>query len=128
MLVYETINALAEPGIDVKRRYVTGVSRGGYGTWQFICNRPDMFAAAMPVSGAGDPELASKVVNMPIWAFHGAKDRNVPVSGSRDMITAIKKAGGHPEYTEYPDEEHNIWDKVSETPGLWNWLFAQKRK
>jgi hypothetical protein len=127
-LVYETISALAEPGIDVKRRYVTGVSRGAYGTWQFICTRPDMFAAAMPVSGAGDPKLASKIVNMPIWAFHGAKDRNVPVSGSRDMIEAIKKAGGHPEYTEYPDEAHNIWDKVSDTPGLWNWLFAQKCK
>jgi len=93
-LVYETINALADPGIDVKRRYVTGVSRGAYGTWQFICTRPDMFAAAMPVSGAGDPKLASKIVNMPIWAFHGAKDRNVPVSGSRDMIEAIKKQAG----------------------------------
>lgn len=127
-LVYETISALAEPGIDVKRRYVTGVSRGAYGTWQFICTRPDMFAAAMPVSGGGDPKLASKIVNIPIWAFHGAKDRNVPVSGSRDMIAAIKKAGGHPEYTEYPEEAHNIWDKVSETPGLWNWLFAQKRE
>ena len=127
-LVYETISALAEPGIDVKRRYVTGVSRGAYGTWQFLCTRPDLFAAAMPVSGAGDPKLASKIVNMPIWAFHGAKDRNVPVSGSRDMIEAIKKAGGHPEYTEYPDEAHSIWEKVSDTPGLWNWLFAQKRK
>jgi hypothetical protein len=127
-LVYQAISALTEPGIDVKRRYVTGISRGGYGTWQFICTRPDMFAAAMPVSGAGDPILAPKVVNIPVWAFHGAKDRNVPVSGSRDMIAAIKKAGGHPEYTEYPDEGHNIWDKVSDTPGLWNWLFAQKRK
>jgi len=127
-LVYETITALADPGIDVKRRYVTGISRGAYGTWQFICTRPDMFAAAMPVSGAGDPKLASKIVNMPIWAFHGAKDKNVPVGGSRDMIAVIKKAGGHPEYTEYPNNGHNIWDKVSDTPGLWNWLFAQKQK
>jgi len=126
-LVYETISALADPGIDVKRCYVTGISRGAYGTWQFICTRPDMFAAAMPVSGAGDPKLASKIINMPIWAFHGAKDKNVPVSGSRNMIAAIKKAGGHPKYTEYPDEGHSIWDKVNETPGLWNWLFAQKR-
>jgi hypothetical protein len=127
-LIYETISALPEPGIDVKRRYVTGVSFGAYGTWHFICSHPDMFAAAIPVSGAGDPKLASKIVNMPIWAFHGAKDRNVPVSGSRDMIAAIKKAGGHPKYTEYPDDGHGIWGQVSETPGLWNWLFAQKQK
>jgi hypothetical protein len=126
-LVYETINALAEPGIDVKRRYVTGISRGGYGTWQFICSRPDMFAAAIPVSGGGDPKLAPKTIDVAVWAFHGAKDTNVPVSGSRDMIAAIKKAGGHPEYTEYPDDAHNIWDQVSKTPGLWDWLFEQKQ-
>lgn len=127
-LVYETISGLHEPGIDIKRRYVTGVSRGGYGTWQFICARPDLFAAAIPICGAGDPKLASNVVNIPIWAFHGAKDKNVPISGSRDMILAIKKAGGQPRYTEYPDRAHNIWDKVIATPGLWEWLFAQKRK
>ncbi|MEO6719616.1 MAG: hypothetical protein ABIN67_04580 [Ferruginibacter sp.] len=127
-LVYETISGLDEPQIDIKRRYITGVSRGGYGTWQFICTRPDLFAAAVPVCGGGDPDLASKIVNMPIWAFHGAKDKNVPVSGSRDMIVAIKKAGGHPQYTEYPNEAHNIWNQVIETPGLWDWLFAQKKE
>jgi hypothetical protein len=127
-LVYETIGALREPGIDIKRRYVTGVSRGGYGTWEFICSRPDMFAAAVPVCGAGDPKLAPKVVNMPLWAFHGANDKNVPVSGSRDMISAIKKAGGHPLYTEYPYGTHQIWESVSETPEVWKWLFTQKQK
>jgi len=127
-LVYKAISTLdKEPGIDIKRRYVTGVSRGGYGAWKFICTRPDMFAAAIPVSGGGDPKLAPKIVNVAIWAFHGAKDRNVPVSGSRDMIEAIKKAGGNPKYTEYPNEAHNIWNQVSTTRGLFDWLFAQKR-
>ncbi|MDN5286458.1 MAG: peptidase-like protein [Mucilaginibacter sp.] len=127
-LVYEAISSLdKEPGIDVKRRYVTGLSRGGYGAWHFICTRPDMFAAAIPVAGGEDPKLASRIVNIPVWAFHGAKDKNVPVSGSRDMITAIKKAGGNPKYTEFPNDGHNIWYQVSITPGLWDWLFAQKR-
>jgi hypothetical protein len=127
-LVYQTIGDLHEPGIDIKRRYITGVSRGGYGTWEFICARPDMFAAAIPVCGGVDPKLASKIVNIPVWAFHGANDKNVPVSGSRDMISAIKRAGGHPLYTEYPYGTHNIWDNVKDTPDLWNWLFAQKKK
>jgi len=127
-LVYEAISSLdKEPGIDVKRRYVTGLSRGGYGAWHFICTRPDMFAAAIPVAGGEDPKLASRIVNIPVWAFHGANDKNVPVSGSRDMINAIKKAGGNPKYTEFPNDGHNIWDQVSNTPGLWDWLFAQKR-
>jgi hypothetical protein len=127
-LVYGAIESLDKDySIDAKRRYVTGLSRGGYGTWKFICTRPDLFAAAIPVSGGGDPKLASKIVNIPVWAFHGAQDMNVPVSGSRNMISAIKKAGGNPKYTEYPNEAHNIWDKVMVTPGLWDWLFAQKR-
>ncbi|MEZ2335663.1 dienelactone hydrolase family protein [Mucilaginibacter sp. RCC_168] len=127
-LVYEAISSLdKEPGIDVKRRYVTGLSRGGYGAWHFICTRPDMFAAAIPVAGGEDPKLASRIVNIPVWAFHGANDKNVPVSGSRDMINAIKKAGGNPKYTEFPNDGHNIWDRVNNTPGLWDWLFAQKR-
>lgn len=127
-LVYEAISELdKEPGIDVKRRYVTGISRGGYGSWHFICTRPDMFAAAIPVCGGENPKLAPKIVNVAVWAFHGAKDKNVPVDGSRDMINALKKAGGNPKYTEYPNEGHNIWDKVINTPGLWDWLFAQKR-
>ena len=127
-LVYKAIATLdKEPAIDIKRRYVTGVSRGGYGSWKFICTHPEMFAAAIPVSGAGNPALASKIVKVAIWAFHGAKDKNVPVSGSRDMIEAIRKAGGNPKYTEYPNEAHGIWNQVSSTPGLFDWLFAQKR-
>jgi predicted peptidase len=127
-LVYEAISSLDEQfAIDTNRRYVTGISRGGYGSWNFICTRPDMFAAAIPVCGGGDPSSASKAVHVAIWAFHGKLDKNVPVSGSRDMINAIKSAGGNPKYTEFPDEGHNIWYKVSTTPGLLDWLFEQKR-
>lgn len=127
-LVYEAIYSLDERfSIDAKRRYVTGISRGGYGTWNFICTHPEMFAAAIPVCGGGNPALATKAIHVSIWAFHGKHDKNVPISGSRDMINAIKKAGGHPKYTEYPDKGHNIWYEVSITPGLLDWLFAQKQ-
>lgn len=126
-LLIDAISNLNLPAIDVKRRYITGVSLGGFGTWELICTRPDLFAAAIPVCGGGNPSLASKVKNVPIWAFHGEKDQNVPVSGSRKMIAAIQQAGGHPHYTEYPGRAHNIWDQVSETLGLWDWLFAQRQ-
>jgi hypothetical protein len=127
-LVYEAILSLDQQyGIDVKRRYVTGISRGGYGTWHFIGTRPDLFAAAIPVCGAGDPALVRKMINVHIWAFHGRLDRNVPVSGSRDMIEAFKKTGGNPKYTEFPNKAHNIWYEVTTTPGLLDWLFAQKQ-
>jgi hypothetical protein len=114
--------------IDPKRRYVVGLSRGGYGVWNFICKQPGMFAAAIPVAGGGDTTLAPRAVTVTVWAFHGAMDRNVPVSNSRNMIKAIKSAGGDPRYTEYPGLGHNIWDNVQSTPGLLDWLFAQHRQ
>jgi predicted peptidase len=129
-LVFESIEALEKElkEIDVNRIYVTGVSRGGYGSWHFISLRPDMFAAAMPVCGGGDPNLAPNIVEVDVWAFHGEDDPNVPVSGSRDMIASIKKSGGNPKYTEFEGAGHDIWDYVTKTPGVLDWLFEQKRE
>jgi hypothetical protein len=127
-LVFDAILKLEEEiSVDVNRRYVSGISRGGYGSWHFITTRPDMFAAAIPVCGGGDPQHAARARDVSVWAFHGALDRNVPVNGSRDMIEAIKKAGGDPKYTEFPDKAHNIWYEVTQTPGLWEWLFEQRK-
>ena len=127
-LVFEAIGALEkEFRIDEKRRYVMGHSLGGFGTWYFIGTRPELFAAAMPFSGKGDPALAKNIVDVPVWAFHGALDRNVPVSGCRDVIEAMKKAGGTPQYSEFPNAGHGIWDEVEGTPGVMDWLFDQKR-
>lgn len=128
-LVFKTIYKLQHDySIDKSRIYVAGVSMGGIGSWHFITIRPDMFAAAIPVCGAGDTALAKKIVSIPIWAFHGAKDQELPVAKSREIILAIKNAGGHPRYTEYPEASHNIWELVSETEGLLDWLFAQRKK
>ena len=69
---------------------------GGYGVRHFICTRPNMFAAAIPVCGGGDPDLAENIIDVKVWAFHSRKDETVPVRFSRGMIKAIKKAGGDP--------------------------------
>jgi predicted peptidase len=128
-LVVEAIYALEQQyAIDEKRRYLGGISGGGFGSWYFIGSRPEMFAAAIPICGGGDPSLAPNMVDVAIWAFYGEKDRLAPVRGSRDMIEAIKKAGGNPRYTEYPETGHNIGYLVINTPGLLDWLFAQERE
>ena len=127
--IFETIQSLESTfAIDTKRIYVTGVSGGGYGSWYFICAHPEMFAAAIPVCGSGDTSLAKNIIDIPVWAFQGEQDDLVPARLSREMIAVNRKAGGHPRYTEFPGEGHNIWDQVSETPGLLDWLFAQERK
>ncbi|WP_425638882.1 prolyl oligopeptidase family serine peptidase [Algoriphagus yeomjeoni] len=128
-LVFEALEALdQEENIDPSRRYITGVSRGGYGAWHFITKRPDLFAAAIPVCGEGEPNLASQINDVAVWAFHGEKDINVPVSGSREMIAAMEAAGKSPKYTEYEKESHNIWHLVTNEPGLYPWLFSQTKE
>ncbi|WP_114748547.1 carboxylesterase family protein [Pleomorphovibrio marinus] len=127
-LVFEAIKALeAEFPIHKSRRYVMGESLGGYGSWHFISSQPDMFAAAVPICGGGNPTHAAKIADVPIWAFHGAKDRVVPVEGSRKMIAAIENAGGNPRYTEFANEGHIISESFEKTEGLLDWVFGQVR-
>ena len=114
--------------IDTNRIYVTGLSMGGFGTWDLISRYPNKFAAAAPVCGGGDIKQAHKLVNIPIWAFHGAKDRVVTVNRTRDMIEAIKNSGGTPKYTEYPNLGHFCWDAAYNEQDFLEWLFSQCKK
>lgn len=111
--------------IDPTRLYVTGISMGGYGVWDAIERWPSYFAAAAPIAGAGDPSKADLLTNLPIWDFHGSDDTVVPVSGSRDMIQALRAAGGRPLYTEYLGAGHEIWMQVYDSTAFLSWLFAQ---
>jgi len=120
-------SSLKEHAIDPARIYVTGQSMGGAGTYSAILAEPNLFAAAIPVCGRGQPELAKKIVHMPIWIFHGELDRVVPTIASRNMVAALKKAGGKPIYTEYAGVRHNSWTPAYADKKLWEWLFAQKR-
>lgn len=114
--------------IDQQRLYVTGLSMGGYGTWDILARRPKMFAAGVPICGGGDEAQAKVLADIPLWAFHGAKDTVVRPERSRNMIAAIKKAGGEPRYTEYPAEAHASWNPAYRDPEMVRWLFDQKRK
>ena len=128
-LVLDLIPVLEkELSIDPKRIYITGLSMGGYGTWDIITRNPDLFGAAVPVCGGGDPAQAEKIAKIPIWAFHGGKDPVVKPERSREMVEALKKAGGEPKYTEYPDVGHNSWVKAYQDADMMAWLFAQKKK
>lgn len=112
--------------IDADRLYVAGQSMGGYGAWSIVTEYPEMFAAAVPLCGGGNASRAKNLINVPVWAFHGDADDAVEVSESREMIEAIKNAGGNPKYTEYKDVGHSVWHQAFAEPELLNWVFAQK--
>ena len=115
--------------IDPDRLYVTGLSMGGYGTWDVIQRQPNRWAAAIPVCGGGDSrkEMVLPIRSLPIWVFHGDADKAVPVSRSRDMMKALKKVKSPAKYTEYPGVGHNSWTPTYANPEALKWLFAQRK-
>jgi lysophospholipase L1-like esterase/poly(3-hydroxybutyrate) depolymerase len=107
---------LAEHPIDAERLYLTGLSMGGFGTWDLAARHPTWFAAAALLAA------------LPLWCFHGADDKVVSVERSRAMIRAIEAAGGEPTYTELQGVAHDSWKQAySDDSGLLSWLFAQRR-
>lgn len=127
-LVMEMLDALEEEfPVDPDRRYVTGLSMGGFGTFDLCVRRPGDFAAAVPICGGAKPENAPKIAHIPFWIFHGAADPVVPVELSRDIVEALKKAGASPKYTEYPGVGHDSWTQAYQEPELVEWLLSQRR-
>jgi predicted peptidase len=116
-----------EFAVDPARRLVTGLSMGGYGTWDLIVRNPTLFAAALPLCGGGDPSQATPIRELPLWAFHGDSDPAVPVRGSRLMVRALQAAGGHPRYTETAGGGHDVWTQAYRNPEVVRWLLSQKR-
>ena len=126
--VMELLEELKENySIDTDRMYVSGISMGGFGTWDAIMRHNDVFAAAIAVCGGGDPSQAENLVDVPLYVFHGDADDAVPVSGSRDTVQAIKDAGGTKvEYVEYKGAGHGIWNQAFATEGLLEKLLQQR--
>jgi predicted peptidase len=127
-LVFGLLDALQkEFSVDDGRIYGMGLSMGGYGTWDILQRRPELLAAAVPICGGGDPARAAAFKSTPVWVFHGDADPAVPVSRSRDMIEALKVAGGRPIYTEYEGVQHDSWTQTFNNRLVWDWLFAQHK-
>jgi len=114
--------------VDTDRIYLTGLSMGGFGTWELAMQRPDIFAAVAPVCGVGPTELVGNIRHVPVWAFHGAQDGHVPPDGSRRPVEALKQIGADVRYSEYPDVGHKSWEKAYWTPQLYSWFLSHRRR
>lgn len=114
--------------VDTNRIYITGLSMGGFGTFDAIERYPNLFAAAVPVCGGGDASKAAAVAHLPIWIFHGAEDPSVSPLYALEMFTALTKAGAHPALTQYPETGHFSWIAAYSDPLMMEWLFRQRKK
>jgi predicted peptidase len=123
-LIHELFKKLP---IDSNRIYITGLSMGGFGTYDAIERYPDLFAAAIPVCGGGDVSKASTIAHIPIWNLHGAEDAAVNPRNSTEMMEALMKAGAHPGFTFYPEVGHFSWLAAYSDPLVLEWLFRQHK-
>ncbi len=113
--------------VDRRRVYVSGISMGGYGTWDILMRCPDLFAAAIPICGGGDAYKAHVIRNIPIWVFHGSADTAVPTVRSRQMVAALWQCEGNVRYTEYPGMGHGSWGPTYDNKAVFDWLFSQHK-
>lgn len=116
----------SELNVDTRHVYLMGLSMGGYGTWRLAAAHPERFAAAVPICGGGDPQTASALARIPIWAFHGQRDSVVPVTETTRMIEAIRGVGGNPQVTIYPDAEHDSWTRTFANAEVFQWLLTHE--
>ena len=127
----ELVSLLDEVGekynVDSDRIYVTGLSMGGFGAWRLAFHAPDKIAAIAPICGGGETYWARRFAHLPVWAFHGAKDTGVPPQRSRGMVDALKKSGGAPKLTIYPEAGHDSWTETYDNPKFYEWLLEQKK-
>ena len=122
--------AIKDLPVDEDRVYITGLSMGGFGTWSALAEAPDLFAAAVPVCGGGDPRTAKQIKKIPIWAHHGAADPVVSVDFTRRMVEALKKENGEIKYTEYDvasGVRHDAWTPCYSNPEVFEWIYEQRK-
>lgn len=113
--------------IDQNRMYVSGISMGGFGSWNMLMRRPEVFAAAVIVCGGADPICAEVIKHIPVRTFHSDNDPSVPVSGTREMVAALKNVNADVEYIEYQSDNHDCWTDAFNEPWLIDWLFSQSK-
>lgn len=123
---------MAKHAVDPKRVCLTGLSMGGYGAWYLGSEHPERFAAVVPICGGYDdmlgyPERVAGLRYTPVWAFHGAQDKLVPLSETTTLVRALRRFGGKVKLTVYRDAGHDAWTRTYENPRLYRWLLLQHR-
>jgi predicted peptidase len=113
--------------IDENRIYVTGLSMGGNGTFWLATEISNRLAAIIPICGWGDPFDVCSIGNLPVWAFHGAKDMVVPPSSSQALIDRLKSCKGNANLTIYPEAGHDSWTATYDNEEIYNWLLNHNK-
>ncbi|HEY7774421.1 MAG TPA: sugar-binding protein [Marinagarivorans sp.] len=136
--------------VDPARIYVTGISMGGAGSWGLALRRPDLIAAAVPLSGhTPDRSTMQSLLDtkLPVWAHHAPSDENNPYDETKSDVDTLAEDGACTYITSYPtvqdvgweavdpgdaeggqingnDLNHTVWPRAYTNPDLWPWVFS----
>ena len=113
--------------IDPDRVYLTGMSLGGFGTWELANRYPHRFAAIAPLCGGGKTQWAENLPHLPVWVFHGTADRQVPVRRSDQMVEALKAQGAAVTYSRLKNTGHDI-HRTYNNDQLYEWFLRYTRR
>lgn len=127
--IFEQLQAFVEmaaalPYVDQDRIYLSGVSMGGYASWQLLMSKPNVFKKAVVCCGGGMYWNAGRI-KTPVWAFHGTDDPTVFFEESQKMVNAVNRNGGNAKLTKYEGVEHNCWDLTYHNPEVYAWLLSE---
>ncbi len=113
---------------DPKHVYLTGLSMGGGGAWWMGSQYPHRFGAVVPMCGPTQPkDWAAGLRKMPIWVFHGEKDKVVPIKRSKDMVKALRQVGNKPKFTIVKGKGHDITAMYNDNH-IYDWMLSKKVK
>jgi predicted peptidase len=112
------------PYVDKEKVYLSGVSMGGYASWQMLMSEPTIFRKALICCGGGMYWNAARI-KIPVWAFHGKDDPIVFFEESEKMVNAVNRSGGNAKLTAYEGVGHNCWEKTYSNPEIYKWLLTE---
>ena len=118
-------------GNVITRIYLTGLSMGGYGTWQISHEYPERFAAIAPIGGGGlfvSPYFMERLKDLPVWAFHDKRDDVIPYQDSVSMVEGVNAAGGSAKLTTYDEGKHDAWTEAYNNDELYDWLLQHSKQ
>ena len=115
-----------EEPIDPRRIYLTGLSLGGFGSWDLGIRRPEWFAGVLPVCGGGDPAFVHRLVDTPLWTWHGKDDRTVPARYTEALVERLRELGGSPKFELLDGVGHHSWNQAYGDEAGLDWLFEQQ--
>ncbi len=119
--------AMKEYNGDPARLSITGISLGGYGTWDMLTTFPEMFSCAAPVCGGGHIwRITPALRNKPIRVYHGLDDPIVPFRYATDMVEFARLHGANVDFIAYDKVGHDSWVPAYEETDLIDWMVAQK--